>query len=261
MMVSVWSTKGGTGCSTVALALALNKMKEGKTVSLVDANIYSSTLTAMMGVEGTSYGLDRLFLYQDTDMLQKAANENWVNIQGLYFMPGMKFPPDGLEQVWAKKMAESITGDFIIIDAGSNLLNPFQKELLLRSDFIVVVVTPLIFTYHRLWEQWLHEFFIPHHLVRKTGVLINQYEGPVSPKDIATLMGVTLLGDLPHEKYLLERINLGEITGLFSGKYQKKISKAWEVVKKYAETASTIVPSSLATMRTTQEGRAWSFEP
>lgn len=264
MIVSVWSTKGGTGTSTVALALAQHLQRNKNGVALIDANLYSSTLTAMLGVEDTHYGLDRLFMYRETELLQKAMKENWVKAEGFQLMPGMKFPPDDIDPVWAKKLAENIKGkESVIVDAGTSLLNPLQKELLLRSDYIVVVVTPLIFTYHRLWEQWYHEFFVPHQLSRKTGVIINQHEGPVSPKDVATLMGVTLLGDLPHEKQLVQQMNLGNIR--FSGKYLKKIAQAWGVLKKHAESSSTIVPSAQMRERPkeveTGERRMWTFEP
>ncbi|GGK33219.1 hypothetical protein GCM10010965_27600 [Caldalkalibacillus thermarum] len=280
MIISIWSTKGGTGTSTVALALAQYLQSNSKQVALIDANLYSSTLTAMLEVEETHYGFDRLFMYRETELIQKAMRENWVKVKGLELMPGMKFPPDEVDTVWAKKVSENITGkEHIVIDAGWGLLNPLQKELLLRSDFIVVVVTPLIFTYHRLWEHWQHEFFTPNHLSRKTGVIVNRHEGPVSTKDIATLMNVVLLGDLPHEKHLMEQVNLGQIN--FSGKFMKRMGQAWNILKKHAESSSTIVPSAKNKIthinyesnpvqpkmdawpksNTDDERREWTFEP
>lgn len=211
MMIAVWSAKGGVGVSTLALGLAKAMQKEHP--FLIDCNLFSPTLAAMMGLDGTNHGLDRVLLHSDSVSIGESLKGNWVTVDGLTLLAGVHYPPatEITHELFARTLKEHLDQQTVIVDVGSGILHPLQKELLLWADVILIVVTPYLMSYHRLWQMWQNDFFIPNEQLKKAGVLVNQSRGSVTSKDIATLMDVWLAGELPVVKKMTEAINQGDV--------------------------------------------------
>lgn len=265
MIISIWSAKGGVGVSTLSLGLAKAMQKDDPV--LMDFNLFSPTLAAMLGLEGTYHGLDRILLHSDGTSIERSLEENWVQHESISLLPGVQYPP-GYEysgERLVKTLKEFLDGQTAIVDAGSGIVHPIQKEMLLRADVILVVVTPYLMTYHNLWRMWQNDFFIPYQQTKKAGVIVNQFHGSVKPKDIATLMDLWLAGDLPIVKGMTQAINQGNISEAFQKSFLKKLKiigdsavdrmkQTNKVVKQLEASQEWMLPEK------SNERREWSFE-
>lgn len=223
MIIAVWSAKAGVGVSTLTLGLAKAMQKEDPVI--MDFNLFSPTLASLIGLEGTQHGLDRIMLHSDAVRIEKAFAENWVKQDGFIIMPGVQYPPEHFEhgELLMRTIKERIKDQIAIVDAGSGIVHPLQKELLLRADVIFVVVTPYLMTYHNLWRMWQNDFFIPYEQSKKAGLIVNQFHGFVTSKDIATLMDLWLAGELPAVKKMTDALNQGNLDEVFSKAFLKKL--------------------------------------
>ncbi|MFD1363084.1 AAA family ATPase [Lentibacillus salinarum] len=265
MMIAVWSAKGGVGTSALTLGLA-KAMQEDNPV-LMDFNVFSPTLAALMGLEDTQYGLDRVFLHSDAETIEKALHENWVQQEGFSVLPGVQYPPTndiGHTELLMRTIKEATKDQTVIVDAGSGVAHPLQKELLLRADVILVVVTPYLMTYHNLWRMWQNDFFIPYEQTKKAGLIVNQYQGSVTSKDIATLTDLWLAGDLPVMKKMTDALNQGNLDEAFPKAFLKKLKDIGERSTSRMEQTNTMVkqiePSSSIETNDTTETKVFSYE-
>lgn len=276
MMIAIWSAKGGVGVSTLALGLAKAMQKENP--FLIDFNLSSPTLAAMMGMDGTNHGLDRVLVHSDSVSIGKSLKENWVTVDGLTLLPGVHYSPavEVSHELFVRTLKEQLGKKTVIVDAGFGVLHPLQKELLLRADVIMIVVTPYLMSYHNLWQMWQNDFFIPYEQSKKAGVIVNQFQGSVTAKDIATLMDVWLAGELPVSKKMTDAINHGNIDEAFAKPFLKKLysfgqkavqrmEKTNMVVKQYVNktpASSTVWEFANENGNQSSEhgGREWKFE-
>src|SRR5690625_2523159 len=136
MIIAVWSAKAGVGVSTLTLGIA--KAMKDRNPLLIDFNLFSPTLAALMGLEDTQHGLDRVFLHSDSETIKKALHENWVKHKGFTVLPGVQYPRKDLEhsELLMRTIREATKENIVIVDAGSGVIDPLQKELLLRADII-----------------------------------------------------------------------------------------------------------------------------
>lgn len=262
MIIAIWSTKGGTGVSSVALGLA---KAMGDKVTLLDLNVYSPALASMLGLEGTHHGLDRIMLYEGSGQaIEDAVKNNVIAVDKITFVPGVKYPPrfDKLTDAegFVRKLTDIFQSQTVIVDCGSGVIHPLQKAFLLRSDAIVVVVTPYLLSYHQLWQMWLNDFFIPHQQTNKMGVIVNRQVGAVFPQDIATLMDIWLAGELSEIKNMTEAVNQGYINEAYPRKILKELRVIGErILKRTSETATLVKRTTR--MAPPTEGSEWKFEP
>ncbi|HEX7064326.1 MAG TPA: hypothetical protein VF199_04600 [Bacillales bacterium] len=262
MMIAIWSPKGGTGVSSVAWGLA-KAMKEQ--IHLIDFDLLTPALAAMAGLEDTHHGLDRVLLHADQLFIKNALKENWVNINDVRLLPGVKYPPGHEETLTAeatiKALLEPIQSETVLVDAGTGLCHPLQREILLRADVIIVVVTPYLLSYHRLWTMWQNDFFIPYGQMRKTGVLVNQFHGSVAPKDIATLMDIWLAGDLPTVKQMEDAVNQGHLHAAYPRPFLKCLRKIGEgILERTEQINSSVKMTQESRVKRGGERREWQYE-
>ncbi|MFD1362701.1 AAA family ATPase [Lentibacillus salinarum] len=264
MMIAVWSAKGGVGVSTLTLGLA--KAMEEDNLILMDFNMFSPTLAALMGLEDTQYGLDRVLLHSDADTIEKALHENWVQHEGFSLLPGVQYPPKNMQhsELLMRTIKEATKEQMVIVDAGFGVVHPLQKELLLRADVILVVVTPYLMTYHNLWQMWQNDFFIPYEQTKKAGLIVNQFHGSVTAKDIATLTDLWLAGDLPVIKKMTDALNQGNLDEAFPKVFLRKLKEIGERSIHRMEQTNTMVKQQLIEPFTKTmdmfESKAFSYE-
>lgn len=258
MMIAVWSAKGGVGVSTLALGLAKALRKENP--FLIDFNVFSPTLAAMMGLDGTNHGLDRVLIHSDADSIGKSLKENGVTVDGLTLLPGAHYPPafEINHELFVRTLKEQLDRKTVIVDAGSGVLHPLQKELLFRADVIMIVVTPYLMSYHNLWRMWQNDFFIPHEQSKKAGVIVNQFQGPITAKDIAILMDVWLAGELPVVKKMTDAINHGNIDEAFAKPFLKKLYTLGQKAVQRMEKTNMLVKQNVE--KTAAPSTGWEFE-
>src|SRR5699024_6231586 len=140
-----------------------------------------------------------------------------------------------------RTIREATKENIVIVDAGSGVIDPLQKELLLRADIILVVVTPYLMTYHHLWRMWQNAFFIPYEQINKSGLIVNQFHGSVTSQDIATLMDLWLAGELPVVKRMTSALNHGNLEEAFSKNFIKRLKDIIERSTERMEKTNTMV--------------------
>lgn len=129
-LLTVWSTAGSPGKTTLAISISAELALAGKTVLLVDADTYAPSIALQLGLTDHPAGIAaacRLVAQQrfDRDELLRLTAEVPIGAEGMRVMTGLSSPSRWAE-VGAEKLDEllMIAGehfDFVVIDVASTI--------------------------------------------------------------------------------------------------------------------------------------------
>ena len=237
--IVITSGKGGVGKTTIAVHLAAQLSKKGQRVILCDADFGLNNVDVAAGVED-------LVTYDIVDVIEgrcraKQALVRHPKYGNMYLLTSSHSAPERYVSPQAMKVVlEGLSAqfDFIFIDSPAGMDDGFHRAVAVADEAIVVTtaqVTALrdadkVVT--ALKGYRLDEIFLV--INRMRGELLLSGEC-FSPKDIAGLLKLPLIGVLPEE-YSLYEGDLREIptpvrmtaNNLLTGK-----RKLFDVTKRY----------------------------
>ena len=192
--------KAGSGCSTIALNVAVKLAQEhGLRVLFVDADLRSSALTAMMGVN-PPVGLESLFDQFD-NMTTIALDRGIVQWHGVELLLASRSMDAGIPSpAHYIRLLSSALGRFdcIVVDL-PELVNPATLSVVRASHERYVVCTTEIPSL-ALAEQRLLELARLRVLDEEVGVVVNRWQRTdPSPKRLAELLGQARIVTLPND--------------------------------------------------------------
>lgn len=205
-VVSVYSPKGGSGKTVIALNLAVALCLQGKKVLLLDFDLRSPMEIAQavnIKVRGSLYDIMRNFS-QIEDRFDLVLEELLFHYrEDLDYIPAIKKIEYG-----PKIKSEQITPvinklrdkyDFIIIDAGSDLTGILVK-LFDNSNLILTVIAPDILSVYK--AEWCLDVFqnirFPLRMIR---VVLNRAEskGSYSMQEIRLALSAEIIASIPSD--------------------------------------------------------------
>ncbi|MEC9489158.1 MAG: AAA family ATPase [Halanaerobium sp.] len=141
-VVALTSGKGGVGKSTLSLNLALELLKQGNRVTVIDADLGTANLDIMLGLQVRANLSDVIFAKRDIQDIVIEGPE------GLLLVPG----GSGFQELtelsdWQfTRLINSFNyldrlSDYILLDTGAGLSRNVTN-FLLAADQIIVVTTP-----------------------------------------------------------------------------------------------------------------------
>lgn len=145
-ILTVFSPKGGTGCSTLAtnLAVALAQQKQGNKVALVDASLQFGDIAVLLNLQVVRSIVDLVPHIDELDgeMLETVLVAHGSGVKALLAPPR----PELADQVTPSLIEKVLTGlrnlmSYVVVDTNS-VINDITLTTLDLADRIVLVTTP-----------------------------------------------------------------------------------------------------------------------
>ncbi len=200
-IVTIYSPKGGTGCSTIAtnLAIALNGAEDR--VALVDGDLQFGDIAVLLNLPATRSVADLVPYIDslDTDLLSDIMLSHPSGMKILTAPPG----PDTAEVVSAEHIREILKNlkllyGYTVVDT-SSFLNDVTLTILETSDMVLLVITPDIPTVKnaRLFLEVLEALDYLH----KTRMVMNKVgrKDEISDKDIMSHIKHPVWATIPRD--------------------------------------------------------------
>jgi len=211
--ITVFSTKGGVGKTTVALNLALAiRQATKKRVVLVDLDLYSGNLTLMAGISWKHSIKD---LVDDINNLDKEILDSYCaeHPSGVKILPAPMNPdfagliqPEHVQKI-LELMSEIF--NYVIVDSPTYIHDTVVPALEAAND--IVVVTTLDLPSIQNLKQCV-DLLTRLSMRSKIRVVVNRmgYTGGLKVKDIEDELGLAVQCVIPnHEKIAIDAVNLG----------------------------------------------------
>lgn len=154
-LITVFSGKGGAGCSTIATNLAYELQKTNrKSVALIDMDQVFCNSAVMLNLK-PSYSLGDLADSAAADIDESLIRKiSLAHESGLQLVAGSKnildehelVPPDVLEAVINTLLKRH---EFVIVDLPTHVLDPYHQYLVERSDLVLLVSCPDVASLYR----------------------------------------------------------------------------------------------------------------
>jgi pilus assembly protein CpaE len=213
-VIMVYSPKGGTGCTTLAVNLALALHNEETRTALVDANMQFGDVAVFLNEQGKNSILDLAPRADELDpeivegvMIKHAASglqilaapsrpENAEKITAAQFTKVLQF----LRQLYA----------YIVVDAGS-YLNDITLSVLDDSDVIVLITTQDIPSIKdgRLFLDLMATMGIP---LERVAFVMNRFNPriTITPEKVAESLKLAVAAVIPlDERVVIPSVNRG----------------------------------------------------
>jgi len=200
-VITIYSPKGGSGCSTIAANLAIALKDREDRVAIVDGDLQFGDVGVLLNLQANRSIAD-LIPYMDnldTDLLSDIMLTHPSGMKILLAPPG----PDTAEVVSAEHIREILknlkpTYDYTVVDT-SSFLDDVTLTILEVSDCILLVITPDIPTIKnaRLFLEVLEAL---NHL-DKTKLVINKVgrKDGITDKDIMAHIKHTVWATIPRD--------------------------------------------------------------
>lgn len=238
--IVITSGKGGVGKTTVAVNLSAQLAKKGNRVVLCDADFGLNNVDVSAGVEG-------LVTYDIVDVIEgrcraKQALVRHPQYSNLFILTSSHSAPERYVSPQAVKVVlDGIAPlfDFIIIDCPAGIDEGFHRAVA-TADEAIVVTSPHI---SALRDADKVISLLKSYQLMGLSVIVNRVRGDLllsgeclSPKDVAELLKVPIIGVLPEE-YSIYECDLTEIHPSFkliAGNLLSGKKKLYDVTKKYS---------------------------
>lgn len=204
-LVVVFSPKGGTGCTTVAVNLAIalqTRLGAGQKVAIMDGSFQFGDVGVMLNLQASRSIADLAVRVEelDTDLLTSVLTPHASGIKALLAPPHPEaadafIGADGGMAEGSRRIGAILDGllsefDIVVVDTWS-LLNELTLTFLDRADLILLVITPLIPDIKdvrhfldladRLGYPRTKIGLVINHSDRKTGLRLDQIERALIP--------------------------------------------------------------------------------
>lgn len=212
-IITVFSTKGGVGKTTIALNLAIYIRKlTGKRTVLVDLDLMSGNVGLMAGISS------KISIRDVTDELSTIDNQSLDNYcaehsSGLRILPAPSNPElatfIGAEDVEKTLRLLAETYNYIIIDSPNYFHDTVLPGLEIAQDILLVTTLDLA-AIHNM-KQCM-EMLGNLNLKNKVKIIVNRvgYTGDIKIKDLEEELGKTTFSIIPSfEKIAINAVNMG----------------------------------------------------
>ena len=238
--IVITSGKGGVGKTTVAVNLSAQLAKKGQRVVLCDADFGLNNVDVSAGVEN-------LVTYDIVDVIEgrcraKQALVRHPQCPNLFILTSSHSAPERYVSPQAVKVVlDGIAPlfDFIIIDCPAGIDEGFHRAVA-TADEAIIVTSPHI---SALRDADKVLSLLKSYQLVSLSVIVNRVRGDLllsgdclSPKDIAELLKVPIIGVLPEEDSIYEG-DIAEIHPSFKlivGNLLLGKKKLYDVTKKYS---------------------------
>ena len=238
--IVITSGKGGVGKTTVAVNLSAQLAKKGHRVVLCDADFGLNNVDVSAGVEG-------LVTYDIVDVIEgrcraKQALVRHPQYGNLFILTSSHSAPERYVSPQAVKVVLdglSPVFDFIIVDCPAGIDEGFHRAVA-TADEAIVVTSPHI---SALRDADKVISLLKSYQLISLSIIVNRVRGDLllsgeclSPKDVAELLKVPIIGVLPEE-YSIYECDLTEIHPSFkliAGNLLSGKKKLYDVTKKYS---------------------------
>lgn len=204
-LVVVFSPKGGVGCTTIAVNLAValqTRLGMGQKVAIMDGSFQFGDVGVMLNLQATRSVADLAVRVEelDTDLLTSVLTPHASGVKALLAPPHPEaaeafIGTDGGMAEGSRRIGAILDGllaefDIVVVDTWS-LLNELTLTFMDRADLILLVVTPLIPDIKdirhfleladRLGYPRTKIGLVINHSDRKTGLRLDQIERALTP--------------------------------------------------------------------------------
>jgi pilus assembly protein CpaF len=204
-LISIFSTKGGVGKTTLSVNLAISLAQEGKRVMLVDLDLQAAQDMSRMLDVNAQYSLYDMSAI--VDKIQQLGNiKDYITLvssAGIDFLPAIKRPKQATHitiervEVVIKMLLKEY--DFIVLDGGKaftdSLMSAFNY-----SNLILFMVTPdIISVYETRWGlDVLQSLHFPLKMVK---LILNRSESKsaLSLQEIKLALPSDIISHIPSE--------------------------------------------------------------
>ncbi|MDP3186791.1 MAG: response regulator [Anaerolineales bacterium] len=213
-IIMVYSPKGGTGCTTLAVNLALALHNDETRTMLVDANMQFGDVAVFMNVQGKNTILDLTPRADelDPDIVEEVMIKHAAS--GLHILAGPA-RPENAEKVTAGQFSQVLKYlrqlyAYVVVDTCTSL-NDITLSVLDASDVIVLVATqefPSIKN-SRLFLDLMITMGIP---LDKIAFVMNRYDKriTITPEKVAENLKQEVVAVIPlDERVVISSVNRG----------------------------------------------------
>jgi pilus assembly protein CpaE len=201
-LIAVYSPKGGTGASTVAVNLAVFLAKQRQRTVLIDGNFQFGDVAVMLNLKTSTTILDLLDRIEDldADLVNSVAATHKTGLR-ILTAPAR---PEMAELVTPSRLAQLLTillnhYDFIVVDADSSLTEA-TLAVLDGADSVVLVTQPRLASLKNasLFLDLVRGLGYAHD---KVALVVNQSKNDqkVSVSDIESILKQKALATLPDD--------------------------------------------------------------
>ena len=213
-LIMIYSPKGGTGCTTLAVNLALALHNEETRAVLVDANFQFGDVAVFLNEQGKNSVLDLVPRAEelDFDIVEEVMVKHAAT--GLHILTAPP-RPEQAEKIRADQLGKVLhflrqMYAYIIVDT-SSYLNDCVLTILDASDLVVLVTTQDIPSIKdsRLFLDLLHTMGVPP---EKIAFVMNRYDKRVSitPEKVSENLKQDIVSVIPlDERVVIPAVNRG----------------------------------------------------
>lgn len=213
-VIMVYSPKGGTGCTTLAVNLALTLHNDETRTMLVDANMQFGDVAVFMNVQGKNTILDLAPRADelDPDIVEEVLIKHAAS--GLHIITGPT-RPEHAEKVTAGQFSQVLKYlrqlyAYVVVDTCTSL-NDISLSVLDVSDVIVLVATQDIpsIKNSRLFLDLMITMGIP---LDKIAFVMNRYDKriAITPEKVAENLKQEVVAVIPlDERVVISSVNRG----------------------------------------------------
>lgn len=223
-VISVYSPKGGSGCTTIAVNLAVALAEEGLNILLVDGSLQFGDVAVMLNIRPTTTIVDLMDRMDDLeqDLVSSVTVRHRSGLNVLMAPPRPEMA-DLVTEANVKRLLEHLRDhyDFVIIDTSSSL-NDVALAMLDMSDRIFLVTQqslPALKNASRFFD--LAETL--DYSREKVLLLVNRSSERlgISVKDIANTLKRPVIATLPIDDEAVNRA-IDEGKPLITGRHRRR---------------------------------------
>lgn len=207
-VLAVFSPKGGSGCTTVAINLAVSLAKRGYRTILVDGSFQFGDVSVMLNMQPLSSMVDIADRIEDLDAELVSSVVQIHQDSGLEVLLAPPKPEmaDVITEMHVKRLLETLRPmyEFAIIDTSSSL-NDVTLAMLDNADRIVLVTQqtlPSLKNVSRFYDLTDSLSYAPS----KIWLMVNRVSARygISVKDVASALKRPVIGTVPGEDELFD---------------------------------------------------------